>query len=104
MLAFRSDLATEWWSNGVVQCWNIGALECSVKQKRKARTGIDPKTLRKIKIPAKTVVAAILSMVETCRRLNIPVRGYLGSVLPGLTNFPINQIAELTPVAWAARN
>jgi hypothetical protein len=44
--------------------------------------------------------AAILSIVETCRRLNIPVRGYLGSVLPGLANFPINQIAELTPTAW----
>jgi DNA-binding protein HU-beta len=27
-----------------------------VKQKRKARTGINPKTLGKIKIPAKTVV------------------------------------------------
>jgi DNA-binding protein HU-beta len=27
-----------------------------VKQKRKARTGINPKTLQKIKIPAKTVV------------------------------------------------
>ena len=29
-----------------------------VKQKRKARTGINPKTLQKIKIPAKTVVKA----------------------------------------------
>jgi hypothetical protein len=48
-------------------------------------------------------VAAIVSIVETCRRLNIPVREYLGSVLPGLANFPINRIAELTPVAWAAR-
>ena len=27
-----------------------------VKQKRKARTGINPKTLQRIKIPAKTVV------------------------------------------------
>jgi DNA-binding protein HU-beta len=27
-----------------------------VKQKRKARTGINPKTMQKIKIPAKTVV------------------------------------------------
>jgi transposase len=48
-------------------------------------------------------VAAIVSIVETCRRLSIPVRDYLGSVLPGLANFPINRIAELTPVAWAAR-
>ena len=48
-------------------------------------------------------VAAIISIVETCRRLSIPVRNYLGSVLPGLANFPINRIAELTPSAWAAR-
>ena len=49
-------------------------------------------------------VAAIVSIVETCRRLKIPVRDYLGSVLPGLSGFPINRIAELTPAAWAARN
>jgi transposase len=48
-------------------------------------------------------VAAILSVIETCRRLKIPVRDYLTSVLPGLGDFPINRIAELTPSAWAAR-
>jgi Transposase and inactivated derivatives len=48
-------------------------------------------------------VAAILSIVETCRRLNIPVRDYLGSILPGLADRPINQTAELTPAAWADR-
>jgi len=48
-------------------------------------------------------VAAIVSIMETCRRLSIPVRDYLGSVLPGLANFSINRIAELTPTAWAAR-
>jgi transposase len=48
-------------------------------------------------------VAAIISIVETCRRLSIPVRNYLSSVLPGLASFPINRIAELTPTAWAAR-
>ena len=48
-------------------------------------------------------VAAILSIVETCRRLSLPVRDYLGSVLPGLANFPIKRVAELTPSAWAAR-
>jgi transposase len=47
-------------------------------------------------------VAAIVSIVETCRRLKIAVRDYLGSILPGLANFPINQIAELTPTAWVA--
>ena len=44
-------------------------------------------------------VAAIISVVETCRRLKIPVRDYLGSILPGLADFPINRIAELTPSA-----
>ena len=49
-------------------------------------------------------VAAIISVVATCRRLKIPVRDYLGSVLPGLGDFPVGQIAELTPAAWANRN
>src|SRR5260370_32184055 len=44
-------------------------------------------------------VAAIVSIVETFRRLKIPVRDYLGSVLPGLSNVPINRIAELAPAA-----
>jgi Transposase IS66 family len=34
-------------------------------------------------------VAAIISIVETCRRLSLPLRDYLGSVLPGLADFPI---------------
>ena len=49
-------------------------------------------------------VAAIVSIVETCRRLSLPIRDYLGSVLPGLADFPINRVAELTPSAWTARN
>ena len=46
-------------------------------------------------------VAAIVSIVETCRRLKIPLRDYLGSVLPGLGDFPISRIAELMPATWA---
>jgi len=49
-------------------------------------------------------VAAILSIVETCRRMKIPVREYLGAVLPGLADVSIQRLAELTPAAWAARN
>ena len=49
-------------------------------------------------------VAAILSIVETCRRLKLPIRDYLGSVLPGLADLPIQRVAQLTPSAWAARN
>ena len=49
-------------------------------------------------------VAAILSIVETCRRLQIPARKYLAAVLPGLADVSIQKLADLTPAAWAARN
>lgn len=49
-------------------------------------------------------VAAILSVVETCRRLDIRARDYLGAILPGLADVSIQKLAELTPQAWAARN
>ena len=47
-------------------------------------------------------VAAILSVIESCRRLKLPVREYLGSILPGLANLPIQRIGQYTPAAWAA--
>ncbi len=47
-------------------------------------------------------VAAILTVVESCRRLKIPVREYLAAVLPGLMNRPVQQVSRLTPAAWAA--
>jgi transposase len=49
-------------------------------------------------------VAAILSVVESCRRLKIPVRKYLNEILPGLADRSIQQMADLTPDAWAARH
>ena len=49
-------------------------------------------------------VAAILSVMESCRRMNIPVREYLAAVLPGLNNLSIQNLAELTPTAWAAKH
>lgn len=48
-------------------------------------------------------VAAILSVVETCRRLKLPVREYLASILPGLANLPVQRIREYTPAAWASK-
>ena len=48
-------------------------------------------------------VAAILSIVESCRRLKIPIRDYLASILPCLAAFPIHRITELTPAVWATR-
>jgi hypothetical protein len=49
-------------------------------------------------------VAAILCVVESCRQLRNPVRDYLNEILPGLANRSIQQVADLTPVAWIARH
>jgi transposase len=45
-------------------------------------------------------VAAILSVVESCRRLRFSVRDYLAAVLPGLADLTIQRLPDLTPVAW----
>ena len=47
-------------------------------------------------------VAAIASIVETCRRLDINLRKYLKDVLPKLGGWPAKRVAELTPTAWKA--
>ncbi len=46
-------------------------------------------------------IAAILSVVESCRRLRISVRDYLAAILPGLADVTIQRLPELTPEAWA---
>jgi hypothetical protein len=48
-------------------------------------------------------IAAILSIVESCRRLKFPVRDYLAAVLPGLASVPIRRLPELTPTALATQ-
>ena len=45
-------------------------------------------------------IAAIASIVETCRRLDINLRAYLRDVLPRLGGWPAHRVAELTPTAW----
>ena len=47
-------------------------------------------------------VAAILSVLESCRRLKLPVREYLASILPGLAKLPVQRVGQYTPAAWAA--
>ncbi len=49
-------------------------------------------------------VAAILSIVESCRRLKLPVRDYLAAVLPGFADLPIQCLASRTPAAWVAEH
>src|ERR1017187_6155940 len=47
-------------------------------------------------------VAAIASIVDTCRQLKIPIPGYPAGVLPGIAHVSIQRLADLTPSAWAA--
>jgi len=49
-------------------------------------------------------VAAILSVVESCRRLQVPVRDYLSMILPGLADLLIRCLPDLTPAVWVARH
>lgn len=46
-------------------------------------------------------VAAILSIVESCRRLGIAVKEYLASVLPGLNGRKMRDVDALTPARWS---
>lgn len=48
-------------------------------------------------------VAAILSVIETCRRIKVSARDYLMAVLPGLPNTRLQHLPALTPTAWAAQ-
>jgi transposase len=41
-------------------------------------------------------------VIESCRRLDVPIRDYQASVLSGLANRSIQSIAQLTPAAFAA--
>jgi transposase len=47
-------------------------------------------------------VAAILSVVESCRRLKLPLADYLGAALPGMNSRKLSEMAALTPTSWAA--
>jgi len=48
-------------------------------------------------------IAAIFSIVESCRKLNVPIRQYLADVLPGLADRSIQSLNELIPAAYAAK-
>jgi transposase len=46
-------------------------------------------------------VAAIISIVESCRRLRMPVKEYLLDILPGMDRRKLSEIGQLTPSRWA---
>ena len=47
-------------------------------------------------------VAAILSVVESCRRLQLPLKDYLLAVLPGVDRRKLSEIPQFTPSRWSA--
>lgn len=47
-------------------------------------------------------IAAIFSVVESCRKLGVPIRNYQADVLSRLANRSIQELATLTPTAYAA--
>jgi transposase len=47
-------------------------------------------------------VAAIVSAVESCRRLGVPLKDYLTDVLPGMNRRKLSEVALLTPARWSA--
>jgi transposase len=49
-------------------------------------------------------LAAIVPVIESCRRLKIPVRNYLADILPGLANAPLHSFVDRTPAAGAAKH
>jgi hypothetical protein len=46
-------------------------------------------------------IAAIFSIVESCRKLGVPIRQYLANALPGLADRSIHGLADITPTAYA---
>jgi hypothetical protein len=47
-------------------------------------------------------VAAILSVIESCRRLGVPAKDYLLAVLPGMERRKMPEVARLTPARWSS--
>lgn len=47
-------------------------------------------------------VATILSVIESCRRLGVPVKDYLLAVLPGIARRKLSEVIPLTPARWAS--
>ena len=45
-------------------------------------------------------MAAILSVIESAKRLGLPVRDYLLEVLPGMAGRKVSAVPAMTLAAW----
>ena len=41
-----------------------------------------------------------MSVIETCRRLDVPVRNYLRDVPPGMGDVSVSKLGQRTPAEW----
>jgi hypothetical protein len=90
---------------GLWEFLNYGELELSTNVAENSMRGIALGRKDWIHIGCEKAgpkVAAIVSVLETCRRLGVPVREYLLAVLPGMADRRVGEMAELTPMAWLA--
>ena len=94
---------------------NLSKVARQLKEKKKATPCEVRPTMRPVALGRKNwihigspqagpKVAAILSVVENCRRLKLPVRDYLAAVLPGFADLPIQYLPDRTPAVWVAQH
>lgn len=69
-------------------------------QERGLFAELDFATMRETKPDA--LFAAILSVIESCRRLGSNPRLYLTDILPGLACKSIQSLKQITPAQWAS--
>jgi transposase len=86
------------------RCFDYGEVEISNNLAENSMRGVAlgrKNWLHVGSVQAGPKVAAILSVVESCRRLRIPVKEYLAAVLPGMSKRILSEVAQLTPVRWS---
>lgn len=87
------------------RCFDYGEVELSNNLAENSMRGVAlgrKNWLHVGSVQAGPKVAAILSVVESCRRLGVPVKEYLNAILPGLNNRTLSEVAQLTPARWSA--
>jgi hypothetical protein len=55
-------------------------------------------------VPVGIALQLLFLFTDLATTTKIPIHDYLCANLPGLANFPIDRIVELTPSVWLARN
>ena len=85
------------------RCFDYGEVELS---NNLAENSMRPVTLGRKNwlhvgsVQAGPKVAAIFSVIESCRRLGVPTKDYLLDVLPGMNRRTRSEYTQLTPARW----